>query len=120
MAVDRKNPIPVDELPPSMRLYISLETVASALALLLTVGSIILFFFDPEWGTRVFSWIFYPVVIGVVLTLFLAISQLCRNFELLILLPIVPALASVVFIIMMIVNQVALWGYFILPPFSFL
>ena len=120
MAVDRKNPIPVDELPPSTRLYISLETVASALALLLSVGSLSIFFFDVTWGTIIFSWMFYPIVIGVVLTLFLAVSQLFRNFELLIILPIIPALAAVGFMIMMIVNEVSLWGYFILPPFSFL
>ncbi len=105
-------------LPPSTRLYIILETTAGALALLLTIGSLVIFKIDAGWGARVFGWFFYPSVLFIAITLFLGITQLLRGFELTIFLPILPAIFATVCVFLMIGYQLALWGIVYIPPFA--
>jgi hypothetical protein len=105
-------------LPPSTRLYIILETAAGALALLLTIGSLVVFKIDAGWGAKLFGWFFYPSVLCIATTLFLGITQLCRGFELMIFLPMIPAIIATVCIILMTIYQVGLWGIVYIPPFT--
>ena len=112
--------ITYSKLPPSSRLFISLETIASALSLLFAVGSLIVFFFSPVVGARIFAWLFYPTVICIATALMLGSGQLFRGYHISAVVPLFLVLASIVFIIILIVNQVQTLGLFYLPPFSFL
>ncbi|MBQ8882391.1 MAG: hypothetical protein IJY70_03265 [Clostridia bacterium] len=112
--------IAYNKLPPSNRLFISLETIASALALLFSVGSLIVFFFAPVLGARIFAWLFYPTVICIATALMLGSGQLFRGYHISAVIPLVLVLASIVFIVILIVNQVQTFGLFYLPPFTFL
>ena len=105
-------------LPPSTRLYIILETAAGALALLLTIGSLVIFKINAGWGTKIFGWLFYPSVLFIVTTLFLGITQLLRGFELMIFLPMIPAIIAIVCVILMFTYQIGLWGMVYIPPFA--
>ncbi|MBR2988384.1 MAG: hypothetical protein IKC64_01520 [Clostridia bacterium] len=109
-----------NKLPPSNRLFISLETIVSALALLFSVGSLVLFFFNAYWGAKIFGWLFYPTVICIAMAIMLGIGQLCRGFQVSALIPLVLVIAALVFAIVVFVNEIIVFGVVYLPPFTFI
>ena len=116
----RNETIEYNKLPPSNRLFISLETIASALALLFSVGSLVVFFFSSLWGAKIFGWFFYPTIICIITAISLGAGQLFRGYHVSALIPLVLVIASVVFSIVLIVNEVIVFGVFYLPPFTFI
>ena len=112
--------IAYNKLPPSNRLFISLETIASALALLFSVGALVVFFFNAFWGAKIFGWLFYPTVICIATALMLGAGQLFRGFHISALIPLVLVVASIVFTIVLFVNEMNAFGVIYLPPFTFI
>ena len=108
------------KLPPSNRLFISLETIASALALLFTVGSLVVFFFNAGWGAKLFAWLFYPAIICIATAIMMGAGQLFRGFHVSALVPLILVIASIVFTIVLIAHEVNEFGVFYLPPFTFI
>ena len=108
------------KLPPSNRLFISLETIASALALLFSVGALVVFFFNAFWGAKLFGWLFYPTIICIAMALMMGAGQLFRGFHVSALVPLILVIASIVFTIVLIANEINAFGTFYLPPFTFI